>query len=250
MRKSLASASLAVLTGIAAFTVAGRAAADHVDCANSDWGCLGYGSWPLEGGPAAGQRVTVLGDSLLQNMGSRLLNELVANGFHAFTNGAGGSAYWHWNVGYIVHNQNIRQIITSHGSRHVVLALGANDARVLAGGDVTRDEVADQVLKGMDDADAATPGCVILVQPASHGTGAYNTAAAQVRDVLSWLATIRNNQYGTPHFVLINWHTHSLNHPGWFAGSENIHHSPEGQVAYSNFITWHMAVARNGGFGC
>ena len=68
--------------------------------------------------------------------------------------------------------------------------------------------------------------------------------------MLSWLTTIRNSQYGTPHFVLINWHTHSLNHPGWFAGGQNIHHSPEGQVAYSNFITWHLAVARNSGFGC
>jgi hypothetical protein len=242
-------AILPALAGFVSMTWSVNARAE-VDCRTSPWGCLAFGAWRAERGPAMGERVTVIGDSLVQLLENSLAEQLASNGFHAFTKGAGGSSYWHWNVGLIENNQDIGQIVAANGSKHVVLALGANDARVLASGRVTQQDVANQILWGMTRADDTSSGCVILVEPASHGNAAYNQAAAQVRNVIVYLATVRNNQLGSPHFVLADWHTHSLGHEDWFDGAENIHHTALGKLNYRSFITFMLALARNGQFGC
>lgn len=213
-------------------------------------GCLAFGAWFSERGPASGERVTVIGDSLVQLLRDALADQLASIGFHAFTRSAGGSAYWHWSVGLVVHGQDIGQIVAANGSKHVVLALGTNDARVLAGGGVTLDDVIAQTLWGMTRADDSSSGCVILVQPASHGPAAYNQAAAQVRDVITFLATARNNQLGSTHFVVADWNAYSQGHEDWFVDPQNVHHSETGKLNYRNFITIYLAVAQNGSFGC
>lgn len=243
-------ASAPFLAGLLSLTWSASARADHVDCRTSDWGCLIYGAWPLTGGPSTGERVVVLGDSLIQLLGSSLLDQLVANGFRAHTNGAGGSSYWHWNNGLVVDHQDIGHIAATHNAEHVVLALGANDAGVLNSGRVTQQTVASQILWGMTRADAASSGCVILVQPAGHGSASYNTAAEQVRNIMLLLKTSRNNALGTTRFVTADWHAQSLGREDWFAGPTNIHHSPEGMLQYRSFITVYLAAARNGSLGC
>jgi len=238
------------LAGLISMSWAMDARADHVDCSASPWGCLRFGAWFAERGPAQGERVTVIGDSLVQLLSDALADQLATTGFHAFTYAAGGSSYWHWNVGLIVHGQDIGQIVSANASKHVVLALGANDAGVLASGRVTLNDVANQILWGMTRADDSSSGCVILVQPASHGSAAYNQAAARVRDVITLLVTARNNDLGSKHFVLADWNAYSQGHEDWFDGPQNIHHTETGKLNYRNFITIHLAVAHNGAFGC
>jgi hypothetical protein len=238
------------LAGLLSLTWSAPARAAHVDCRTSAYGCLIYGAWPLTGGPATGERVVVLGDSLIQLLGSTLLDQLVANGFRAHTNGAGGSSYWHWNNGFVVDHQDIGNIAAAHDAEHVVLALGANDASALSSGRVSHQTLANEILWGMTRADAGSSGCVILIQPAGHGTASYNTAAGQVRNIMHLLKTSRNNALGTTRFVTADWHAQSLGHEGWFGGPTDIHHSPEGMLQYRNFITVYLAAARNGSLGC
>jgi hypothetical protein len=244
------SAVVPLLAGIVSMIWTARAEADHIDCGASPWGCLGFGAWIETQGPQDGERVTVFGDSLIQLLEDSLADQLATGGFRAFTYGAGGAAYWHWNNGLIVHGQDMGQLAAANAAEHGVLALGANDARVLASGGVSHSEVADQILWGMTRADSGSSGCVILIQPASHGTASYNQAAAQVRDIHAFLAAVRNNQLGTTRFVTADWHGYSASHEDWFAGPEDIHHTAEGQRNYRNFITLYLALARNGSFGC
>jgi hypothetical protein len=226
------------------------ARADHVDCSQSPWGCLIFGAWRAERGADPHERVTVLGDSLVQLQEDALAEQLASANLHAFTEGAGGAAYWHWNVGLVDHGLDIGDILTRDRAEHVILALGANDARVLASGRVTQSDVAAQIAWGMARADATTNGCIILVEPASHGNAPYNKAASEVRAILRFIAAARNNELGSTHFVTADWDAHARGHEDWFAGPEDIHHTEAGKAAYRSFITFVAAVARNGSFGC
>jgi lysophospholipase L1-like esterase len=236
---------VAVLTGLGLAFPAPSAAART--CPPSPWDCPWYGAPSYRGATASGERVTVIGDSLIQNLGDLVARDLSTNGFVSYTIGAGGFAYAHWNHG-AAEGLDIGDYVARENADHVVLALGTNDARLLAGRPgVTHQLVANQVLWGMTRAADESPGCVVLVSPTTRG---YGEVAEQVRAIITWLAAERNAALGTTRFHVADWDAHSAGHEDWFDGTGNVHLTDLGNQMYSNFITLHAALARNGGLGC
>jgi len=248
------------LAGISATAWAQVASAQA--CASSVWGCL-----PFDGpadvrveGPGSGQNVTVIGDSLIDEQDDDVALDLAGWGFRAHTYALGGTSYYHWNNrlprpggGTQTPHQDIGEILTSNASVHAVLALGANDIRRIQNNGATLQDFAGQLLWAMTRADDSSTGCVILVEPAGHSDAGYNAIAQQVRDGIVYLAAARNAQIGATHFVTLDWHAASQSHPEWFKtinGQPDIHHTDVGKQAYRDLITFYVAAARNGSFGC
>jgi lysophospholipase L1-like esterase len=244
LRTALVTSLAALLGGLC---VGLAPASSALTCPPAPWDCPRLGGWESRGDTASGERVAVIGDSLIQNLRDLVADRLSANGFVSWTFGAGGYGYAHWNHG-VPAGLDIGDYADRENADHVVLALGTNDARLLAGQPgVTHQMVADQILWGMTRADDESPGCVILVSPTTRGHG---TAAEQVRNIVTLLTTARNNQLGTTRFVVADWGAHSTGHEDWFAGAGNVHLSPLGNERYADYITLYAAGARNGSFGC
>ncbi len=256
--RSVARLLMPVLAGISATAWAEVASAQA--CASSVWGCLpfdGPADLRVEG---SGQSVSVIGDSLIDEQDDDVALDLAGWGFRAHTYALGGTNYYHWNNrlpravgGTQSPHQDIGEILTSAASVHAVLALDANDIRRIQNNGATLQDFAGQLLWAMTRADDTSTGCVILVEPAGHSDAAYNTIAQQVRDVIVYIAAARNSQMGATHFVTLDWHAASQSHPEWFRtidGQPDIHHTEVGKQAYRDLITFYVAAARNGSFGC
>jgi lysophospholipase L1-like esterase len=233
-----AGALLAALAAVAVWFAPSAAA----ECPDPVWGCPDLGYAAHRGRATRGEHVTVVGDSLVQGLGPRLADRLSDAGFVSFTIGASGYAYRHWNAGR-AQRLDIGDYVARERADHVVLALGTNDARVLASrpGAVTAADVAAQVAHGAGQAVAASRGCVILVLPTTRG---HPAEAAAVRGLLTRLAA------GSPRFAVADWGAWSAGHEGWFRGPRDVHFTAAGDVAYAAFLTGYAVRARAGSLGC
>jgi hypothetical protein len=233
----LAAALLAALVALGVWLAPGASAT-----CPSVWGCPDHGYATFRGETRTGEHVVVVGDSLVQNLGPLLADRLSDKGFVSFTIGAGGYAYWHWNAG-VAQGLDIGDYAARAHADQVVLALGTNDARILAARPpvVTLDDVERQVRWGMARAAGTSTGCVILVAPTARS---HPSEAREVRDLVARLATASRR------FVVADWGAYSTGHGSWFVAPGNVHLSPGGNAAYATFLTGYAVRARAGSLGC
>jgi hypothetical protein len=224
-------------------------------CPAGPWECPNQGFAQHRGRPGTGEHVVVVGDSLVQNLGPMLADRLAAAGFVGFTIGARGYAYWHWNHG-VAQGLDIGDYVARERADHVILALGTNDARVLAAdavaeehgaGRVTRRDDERQVLQGMNRARESVPGCVVLVLPTTRG---YPRQQRLVRGELAALARGQNLRLGRTRFATVDWDAASHAHPDWFRRPGDVHFSPAGNEHYAAFLAAAADAARSGRYGC
>jgi lysophospholipase L1-like esterase len=219
-----------------------RAPAAEAVCPAGPWGCPNQGYAQYRGANRSGEHVVVVGDSLVQNAGPAVADRLAGAGFVSFTIGARGYAYWHWNNG-VAQGLDIGDYVSREHADHVVLALGTNDARVLAAkpAALTADDVRAQLRRGTSRALAASRGCVILVSPSQR------SHAPEAREVR---ALIRATASTSHRFAVADWGARSAGHEEWFVAPGNVHLSPAGNAAYAGFLTEQAEAARSGALGC
>jgi lysophospholipase L1-like esterase len=218
------------------------APAAEAGCPAGPWGCPNQGFAQHRGAAGTGEHVVVVGDSLIQNLGPLLADRLAAAGFVSFTIGARGYAYWHWN-NRVAQGLDIGDYVRREHADHVILALGTNDARILAATPpaVTRDDVDAQLRHGAGQALAASRGCVILVAPSRRS---HAPEAVEVGGLMRRLAAT------SPRYVVADWGARSAGHGSWFLGPGNVHLSDAGDAAYATWLTRWAEQARGGTLGC
>jgi len=206
--------------------------------------------WPTwTGSGGSGSNTVVVGDSLIDEQHDQVLWALASNGNRSYVTASSGSSYYPWNNRITGQNHwDLGDIPWVWGSRTTVLALGTNDARLLAQGSISLAEESDQIKWGVTRAVAGTTGCVILVQPSSHAFGGlpnYPAQAQNVRNLQAQWANAANASAGRVRVRLIDWNAQSAGHADWFESATNIHHSATGEAQYRNFILWYANGWRN-----
>ncbi len=206
-----------------------------------------YPAWIGSGG--SGSSTAVIGDSLVDFQHDQVLWTLAANGNRTYVTSSGGSSFYPWNVRKVPGNaQDLGDIPAAWGARTTVVALGANDARLMTQGSISFDEESAQVRWGIARAVSGTSGCVILVQPSDHWSAigaSYPAWAQQLRNLQTWWAAATNNAAGRTRVRLIDWNAQSAGHESWFNSSSDIHNSAIGQEQYRNFIVFYVNYWRN-----
>jgi hypothetical protein len=205
------------------------------------WGCPAFGAGKYDGLFNWRPSVTVIGDSLIQNLGSSLANQLTSTQqFWGHTTGIGGSSFFHWNNE--IDGRDLFGWVDEFDPKHSVIALGTNDASKLGSDSrVSRADIAAQIGWGMERAWQGTQRCVIVVGPSRHN--ASPSSAAYVRERMAFYVWTRYAEKPAGHrFVWFDWDAHSASHPEWFNGPNDPHMTPSGKSAYIAAITYVAAA--------
>lgn len=232
------------------------------------------GDWRQSAANGSGDKVLLVGDSILgayglssdPSDGPVLAAAVMANaGVRARVFTSVGSMFEHWTRGLILSNGHSQSGPITGGSiatlsqgqnpptKHVVLALGTNDATRVYQGARTPQQITDQVLLAMNQALISSTGCTIMILPAIHGFDVVNPHIAQVRDIIRLVAAIKNNELGRTRVVTADFHQLWVDNgrpASWFQGPGDPHLSATGYGRYLDVISLMTTFAQNGALGC
>ncbi len=221
----------------------------------------------------SGDKVLIVGDSILglyptqpANTGAIFAAARVAqNGLNVRAYTSVGSMFEHWSKGLILNSgtnqagsitgQNVASLNAGQTppTKHVVLALGTNDATRVTQNIRTGQQVTDQVLASMNQALFTSTGCLIMVKPAVHYGSSINQNIVLVRNIIDLVATYKNNELGRTRVVVADFQklwTDNGSPANWFQGATNPHLTNAGFGHYLDLIAWYTALAKNGSLGC
>ena len=267
--------TVGALFGLVALSVLGVVGCDPTTPPHPCDTTIGCGAWRHSSSAGSGPKVLIVGDSILaayglpsgvdDTNGAILASARVAqNGLSVRTYTSTGSMFEHWNTGRILSSNDPSRPITgdsiallnvgqSPPTRHVVIALGTNDATRIYQGHRTQQQVADQVLASMNQALISSTNCTIMVLPAIHGFSVVNPYIADVRNVVRFVAGVKNAELGRTRVVVADFHQLWVANgrpQSWFQGTQDPHTSAAGYSRYLDLITLFTAFAKNGTLGC
>jgi hypothetical protein len=214
----------------------------------------GWGLFPgATGSNATGSTpgVVVLGDSLVWGADVQTLADMIRfwRGTSAVVAAAGGASWAHFNKATLIGPSGLGTIQNYADFFHpriLVIALGSNDARIITG--EVNDPYGYRVNEYKDQAFWGTVGalnssqCVVLINVADHWSAAASSQV--IAEVNTGLA---NLDAASDRILTFDWNAFSAPHPEWFASPTDIHHTPDGQAAYRNFINDAIATAMASG---
>ena len=233
--------------------------------------------WPRVAASAgSGERVVLVGDSILAafelppgslgTTGAPFAAARVAqNGMRASADTSVGSTFEHWNRGLIrrdavdsgpITNQTIADLnALNQPVAHTVVALGTNDAALIANGTRTLQQVADQILASMNQALFTSTGCLIMVMPAVHTFTQWNDDLVDVRNAIRFVARAKNNELGQNRVHVADFHqvwVDAGSPESWFQGNtgQDPHLTGDGYGRYLDLVFLSTAAAKNGSLGC
>ena len=210
----------------------------------------GFGSAANTGGATPG--ALVFGDSLIHGLVQQVSDEIVdVSGLSAVAYGSGGASLAHFAKASLLSQYpallSVEEGVAFFQPRVTVLALITNDVRLLH---AEQNVGGGYRLVDFEWALASTIGhatadgrCVVLVNMSEQVLPAVLPFAEDANAAMQAAAD------ANPRAFLFDWEAHSANHPEWFIGGGNIHHTPEGEDAYVSFIATGVAVVHVFG-GC
>lgn len=195
--------------------------------------------------------VLVLGDSLVYNADVKTLANMIRfwRGTDAVVAAAGGASFAHFNSPALIAPSGlstVAQYAAFFGSiRVTVLALGSNDARIMAAEAGNQygynfQEFGQQLSKAIQDARAHSQ-CVLLVGVARWPDAVPAQLLSDVNALMAWTAS------SDWRISFADWRSHSAGHPEWFVSPGNVHHTEAGEAAYRDYINNWLASMLGGG---
>jgi len=191
--------------------------------------------------------IFVFGDELIGTQNMFIANRLrLFSELSTVVTTIGGAGFAHVNKPSLLHpsmQSTLLEYEVFLRPRMAVLALGANDARIIAaergtGNGYTVDELGHQASIAVQTA-LDTSQCVVLVTVADHVTPAEHDVVLQVNAALAGLAS--------PHVQIADWNAFSTSHADWFVSPTDLHLSNTGEQAYANFVVDATLAAKNSG---
>jgi hypothetical protein len=214
-----------------------------------NWG-LPFGSATAVNDTGSSPGVFVVGDSLLQLQVQTVADAIrFWRGTDSVVVAAAGASTAHFNSPTLIHGVGLSTIAEYEAFfgnvRVTVLALGSNDARILAAEAGNQygynfQEYGQQLSKAITDARSHSQ-CVVLVGIAPWDDAAPRQIVSDINALMAWSGSVDWR------VVFADWRSYSAGHPEWFAGPGDVHHSPAGATAYRDFINnWIASMLSRG----
>ena len=240
------------------FMVAGVGMAGATESVNIDkrdpW-VLRFGGTEYAHPQGEAPRILLVGDSVTHNAGMKAFAENLhaASGWPALVVAAGSASLAHFldpDHAKSVRLNTIPEYIHANDPDIVVIALGANDARLMriecfkdekpytVGGFTTKMRGLIRLLLKKPDR------CVLLVNVTERWWIDIEPYLVRVNQAIWSLARSFGNRV-----QMVNWNSHSFRKDEWFRGPNDLHNTPLGRHAYRAYISKQVAITAAHGCG-